>query len=130
VLAPWEAALGADVELATLDGPVLLTVPLDLEHTCGLTAAEIDELVEFGALLPQLEGSGKRKFSVAYVEPLRQAAKLRHHYDLDLFAVGLVLGYLARIERQEERLRALHAHLPHAAPPEREGPAPWRELHG
>lgn len=26
-LAPWEAALGADVEVATLDGPVLLTVP-------------------------------------------------------------------------------------------------------
>jgi curved DNA-binding protein len=27
VLAPWEAVLGADVEVATLDGPVLLTVP-------------------------------------------------------------------------------------------------------
>lgn len=26
-LAPWEAALGAEVEVATLDGPVLLTVP-------------------------------------------------------------------------------------------------------
>lgn len=26
-LAPWEAALGADVEIPTLDGPVLLTVP-------------------------------------------------------------------------------------------------------
>lgn len=26
-LAPWEAALGADVEVATLDGPVMLTVP-------------------------------------------------------------------------------------------------------
>jgi curved DNA-binding protein len=26
-LSPWEAALGADVEVATLDGPVLLTVP-------------------------------------------------------------------------------------------------------
>jgi curved DNA-binding protein len=27
LLAPWEAALGADVEVPTLDGPVLLTVP-------------------------------------------------------------------------------------------------------
>jgi curved DNA-binding protein len=27
VLAPWEAALGAEVEVPTLDGPVLLTVP-------------------------------------------------------------------------------------------------------
>ena len=26
-LAPWEAALGAEVEVPTLDGPVLLTVP-------------------------------------------------------------------------------------------------------
>ena len=26
-LAPWEAALGADIEVPTLDGPVLLTVP-------------------------------------------------------------------------------------------------------
>jgi len=26
-LAPWQAVLGADVEVPTLDGPVLLTVP-------------------------------------------------------------------------------------------------------
>lgn len=27
VLAPWEAALGGDIEVPTLEGPVLLTVP-------------------------------------------------------------------------------------------------------
>lgn len=105
---------------------------VELEHSCGLSAAEIEELVEYGALLPQLaaDDGSSRRFSAEYLEPLRQAARLRQHYDLDLFAVGLVLGYLTRIERLEERLRALHAQLPHPRHAEREGPAPRREPHG
>lgn len=104
---------------------------VELEHTCGLSAAEIEELVEYGALLPQRTADdGRRRFSAEYLEPLRQAARLRHHYDLDLFVVGLVVGYLARIERLEERIRALQAQLPHPAHAQREGPAPWREPHG
>jgi chaperone modulatory protein CbpM len=104
---------------------------VELEHTCGLNAAEIDELVEYGALLPQLTPEeGGRTFSADYLEPLRQAARLRQFYDLDLFAVGLVLGYLTRIERLEERIRALQAHLPHGTHVQREGPALWHEPHG
>lgn len=101
---------------------------VELEHTCGLTAAEIDELVEYGALVPQLDPEqAPRKFNAEYLGPLVQAARLRHHYDLDLFVVGLVLGYLTRIQRLEEHMRALHARLPHSLQVEREGRAPWRE---
>jgi chaperone modulatory protein CbpM len=104
---------------------------VELEHTCGLAAAEIDELVEYGALVPQPEpAAAGRRFSADCLEPLRQAARLRQAYDLDLFAVALVLGYLTRIERLEERIRGLHALLPHAAHIERDGPAGWREPHG
>jgi chaperone modulatory protein CbpM len=104
---------------------------VDLEHTCGLSAAEIDELVEYGALVPLLAPEADaRRFNADCLEPLRQAARLRQLYDLDLFAVGLVLGYLTRIDRLEERIRALQAHLPHGTHVEREGPAPWHEPHG
>ena len=104
---------------------------LELERTCGLDAPEIDELVEYGALVPHIVADdGARKFCVECMEPLRQAAQLRHHYDLDLFAVGLVLGYLTRIERLEDRIRTLQANLLHGAHVQRDGPAPWREPHG
>jgi chaperone modulatory protein CbpM len=104
---------------------------LELEQACGLTAGDIDELVEYGTLLPLLAADeGARKFSAEWIEPLREAARLRRFYDLDLFAVGLVLGYLARIERLEERIRVLHGQLPHPVQVPRDGPACWREPHG
>jgi chaperone modulatory protein CbpM len=104
---------------------------VELEQTCGLLAVEIDELVEYGALVPQpAPGAARRRFNAECLEPLRQAVRLRQDYDLDLFAVSLVLGYLTRIERLEERIRGLHAVLPRVAQVERDGPAAWREPHG
>jgi len=44
--------------------------------------------------------------------PLRQAARLRHDLDLDLFAVAILLGYLERIEGLEGELRSLRARRP------------------
>ena len=61
--------------------------------------------------------------------PLREAARLRADYDLDLFTVSLLLGYLQRIAQLEQQLRALNAHVPHPHTLPREGPTPWREPH-
>ena len=102
----------------------------ELAHLCSLSIAELDELVEYGALLPApAEGSGLRQFSGTCVAPLREAARLRSLYDLDLFTVSLLLGYLQRITQLEQQLRSLQAHLPHGHQLPREGPTPWREPH-
>ena len=102
----------------------------ELAHMCSLTVAEVDELVEYGALLPATaEASGLRQFSASCVAPLREAARLRVLYDLDLFTVSLMLGYLQRIAQLEHQLRSLQVHLPHPPQLPREGPTPWREPH-
>lgn len=102
----------------------------ELAHMCDLTSVELDELVDYGALVPLVgEPGSDRQFSGNCVGPLREAARLRAHYDLDLFTVSLLLGYLQRILQLEQQLRAAHAHLPHPQILPREGPTPWREPH-
>ena len=101
----------------------------ELSVMCGLTLSELDELVDYGALVPLAGEAGNRQFSGSCVPPLREASRLRIHYDLDLFTASLLLGYLQRIAHLEQQLRALHAHLPHPPNLPREGPTPWREPH-
>lgn len=102
----------------------------ELAHMCSLTVAELDELVDYGALVPLADdATAGRHFSGTCVSPLREAARLRAHYDLDLFTVSLLLGYLQRIAHLEQQVRSLQAHLPHLVHPPREGPTPWREPH-
>ena len=103
---------------------------VELAQMCSLTIVELDELVDYGALVPlATEIETVRQFSASCVPPLREAARLRTHYDLDLFTVSLLLGYLQRIAHLEHQLRGLHAHLPHPVQLPREGPTPWREPH-
>lgn len=102
----------------------------ELAQMCSLTIVEIQELVEYGALVPVgAEAENVRQFSASCVPPLREAIRLRSYYDLDLFTVSLLLGYLQRIAHLEQQLRGLQAHLPHPPHLPREGPAPWREPH-
>ena len=97
----------------------------ELAHMCQLTVAELEELVDYGALVP-LAGP-VRQFSAACIAPLREASRLRGYYDLDLFTVSLVLGYLQRITQLEQQVRALQVHLPHPQQLPREGPGTWHE---
>lgn len=102
----------------------------ELSRVCGVTAAEIDELAEYGAIKPLQGEHESAVFSAACVTTLRTACKLRADYDLDLFTVALLIGYLDRIDTLERELRALQAHVPaHAIRTPREGPQPWREQH-
>jgi chaperone modulatory protein CbpM len=103
----------------------------ELAGMCSLSVAEIDELVEYGALTPVTAETPNATplFSAACITPLREAMRLRGDYDLDLFTVSLLLGYLQRIEHLEHQLRALQGHAPHPQVLPREGPTPWREPH-
>lgn len=100
----------------------------ELARMCGMSGAELDELVDYGALVP-LVGEEPPRFSASCVAPLREAARLRTAFDLDLFTIGLLLGYLQRIELLEQRVRSLQAHMPQHGATTREGPAPWLEPH-
>jgi chaperone modulatory protein CbpM len=118
------------VEVGWLDSRETLSVA-ELSRVCGLSAAELDELVEYGALNPIHRNEPERSFSAECVAALRAAGRLRRDFDLDLFAVAILMGYLNRIEELEREVKSLRAHLPrHSQGHRDEGPAPWRELHG
>jgi chaperone modulatory protein CbpM len=121
----------AAAQVAWLDARETVTVT-ELARVSGLTASELQELVEYGALAPvQRTQATTLVFSAACVAPLRHAVRLRRDYDLDLFMVGMLLDYLQRIEDLEKQVRSLKAQLPkHAHVAQHEGPEPWHEPHG
>jgi hypothetical protein len=104
--------------------------PAELAQLCGISSADIQQLVANGALAPLSAGPGRDPaFSVSQVPLLREAAQLRQDYGLDLATTGMLLGYLRRIAQLERELRGLRGHLGPAPLLPREGPASWREPH-
>lgn len=102
----------------------------ELSRACQVSAGELDELIEYGALAPLQKKGEELVFSAACAPTLRAACKLRKDYDLDLFTVALLMDYLNRIERLEREVRSLQAHVPaHLVTVHRDGPQPWREPH-
>jgi chaperone modulatory protein CbpM len=92
----------------------------ELCSACRLTIQELHEIVGYGALAPARAG-GSLTFTADWVMPLREAARLRRDFDLDLFAASLVAEHLHRIAALEEELRALRARFG-ARPSPRETP--------
>lgn len=118
------------VEVAWLDARETLTRS-ELSLSCGLTEAELTELVEYGALRVQPAAGAEPVYSAECLPALRRATRLRRDLDLDLFTVALLLQYLDRIEVLERQVRSLRAQVSfHAPPTGREGPQPWHEPHG
>ncbi|MDO9253215.1 MULTISPECIES: chaperone modulator CbpM [Comamonadaceae] len=102
------------VEWVWLDEVQSVTLP-ELARACGISTADVDELLEYGALQPLPTGpseADQRLFSADCVTRLRTASKLRLEFDLDLFAVALLLDHLQRIETLERQVRSLEAQLP------------------
>lgn len=99
------------LDVAWLDAREAVTLP-ELARVCALSPAELDELVDYGALVPVEEARQERLFSAECVMPLRAAGKLRQDFDLDLFTVAILLGYLNRIEALERELQSLRAQVP------------------
>ena len=92
----------------------------ELAQLSGMSTSELDELVEYGALSawgPHTPAhTSERQFQVECIAPLRTASKLRQDFDLDLFAVALLMDYVQRIDRLEEQVRQLQAQVvPHSA---------------
>ena len=102
------ATQGGRSEFAWLDGRETITVT-ELSRVCALSAAELDELVGYGALEPLRASPQETLFSAQWVMPLRQAARLRRDLDLDLYAVAILLGMIERIDGLESEVRSLRA---------------------
>jgi chaperone modulatory protein CbpM len=103
----------------------------ELAQMCSMSEAEVDELVDYGVLVPLVNAPG-RLFNAAVVPSLREAVRLRADFDLDLFTVSLLLRYLQRIVQLEHQLRALQApqgQYTQQVHMQRDGPAPWHEPH-
>lgn len=99
------------VETSWLDDSQTVTLT-DLSRCCEMSVAELDELVDYRALLPLSASAPEPVFSAEWVALLRAADKLRLEFDLDLFTVAILLGKLQRIEVLERQVRQLQALLP------------------
>lgn len=97
-----------ELELQWLDASAPLDL-LELARVSGMSTAELSELVDYGALSPLEADQQAPCFPAQYLVPLRTASQLRQVYDLDLFAVSLLIGYLQRIDSLETELRSLRA---------------------
>jgi len=81
----------------------------DLCVACAMSAADLHELMDYGALAPLEPSDAEPQFAISYIEPLRTAAILRRDYDLDLFVVVILMDYLQRITQLEAQLHTLQA---------------------
>ena len=79
----------------------------ELARACALSAEEVDELVDYGALSPLQAVAPQRLFFSSWVTPLREACRLRRAYDLELFTVVILMDHLQRIDVLEGQLRRL-----------------------
>jgi chaperone modulatory protein CbpM len=84
----------------------------ELSRVCGMSTHDLDELVDYGALAPVQADQMERCFSATCVMSLRTASKLRADFDLDLFAVAVLLDYIDRVDALSRQVRALQAQLP------------------
>ncbi len=85
----------------------------ELSLACGLTLDEFNELLDYGVLRPCVSREGQDCFDAGALWPLREAARQRAIFDLDVFTMGLLVDYLRTIDELQGQLRALNARLPH-----------------
>ena len=79
-----------------------------LTEQSGLSEAEVQMLVECGALEPRDAAASGLRFSSGCVTTARMARRLRDDFALDdAHAVALMLRFVQRIEELERELRAL-----------------------
>lgn len=104
------------IEWVWLDASETMTLD-ELSNCCGISPTDLEELVEYSALVALQPATEPPTFSAEWVTPLRTAAKLRSDFDLDLFSVALLLGHMNSIEVLERKIKSLQAlALTHSLP--------------
>ncbi|HAL38855.1 MAG TPA: hypothetical protein DCP03_12390 [Polaromonas sp.] len=84
----------------------------ELSRVCEMSTAELNELVEYGALSPLDSSQQERLFAAKCIPPLRTAGRLHFDFDPDLFTVVIPMEYMHRIETLECQVQSLQAKHP------------------
>ena len=74
---------------------------------CGLSAAEFQELLEYGLLPADTLADKQICFSREYIEPVQTAYRKARDFDLDLCAVALFMEYLVEIQHLRKEVADL-----------------------
>ncbi len=83
----------------------------EMAERCELHHDELHELIEYGVLPVLHVNSIGLCFPAASLGPAQRAARIRRDYALDLFAMGLVMGYIQKIDDLETANAALRTSL-------------------
>jgi hypothetical protein len=83
----------------------------EVRAMCQMSLAEIMELIDYGVLRSEMELGDVLFFSMPQVHRLQNASQHRRDYDLDLFSVVLVMGYLQEIADLTQQVIDLHVAL-------------------
>jgi hypothetical protein len=84
----------------------------DLARCSGLSEAELRELVDYGALLPNNPQEAAWTFSGDVVVTVQTAGRLHADLELEPQALALSLTLIKRIRELEEQIVNLRAQLP------------------
>lgn len=87
-----------------------------LAELSGLSEAEIQELMDYGAIEPIDPNAVQRTFDAQSLITTRTARRLRDDFDLNPHGVALALALLDRVHDLEAQLRELRARLPRRMP--------------
>lgn len=82
-----------------------------LSELSGLSAAEVQELIDSGALVPARLEAGTPVFASTTVVVARTARRLRDDFELDMAGLSVAMSLLRRIEalqRELDYVRARH----------------------
>ena len=85
---------------------------VELSECSGLSAAELRELVELGALEPLDREASEWSFGAQCVIAARTACRLRTDFELDSPGLALVLALVERVHELEDALQRASARAP------------------
>ena len=84
----------------------------ELAELSGLSEAEINELVDYGAITPMDADAASLTFDAQCIVAARTVRRLRDDFDLNTHGVALALTLLDRVRDLETQLGDLRARLP------------------
>ncbi len=84
----------------------------ELAELSGLSEAELQELVDCGAIVPAASQSEQRMFRATCIVAAKTASRLRNDFELDVQGIVVALSLLDRIHELEAEVRDVRAQLP------------------
>ena len=88
----------------------------ELVQCSGLSEAELRELVDYGALVPNNPQGAQWTFSGDIVVAVQTAGRLRADLELDVQALALAFTLMQRIRELEAQIGELRAQFPRRLP--------------